>query len=64
MSNDEVIRYCPICERPLLRRDHKPGTVRIGGMSARDQGLPPFWWFCRLCDEYFDGVDITQGDGS
>jgi hypothetical protein len=62
MSNDEVMQRCPICDNPMVRRADKP-TARIGGMSAKDQGLPPFWWFCNSCDEFFDGVEITRSTG-
>jgi ribosomal protein L37AE/L43A len=63
MNDAEAMQKCPICRHPLVRRNNKPGIVRLGGVSPEDQGLPPFWWFCRQCDEYFDGVRITREDG-
>jgi len=64
VDNDKVTQDCPLCGEPLVRRDNKPGIARIGGMSPEAQGLPPFWWHCRKCNEYFNGVRITRKDGS
>ncbi len=60
MDRDEVMQDWPLCDEPLVRRDTKPGIARIGGMTPEAQGLPPFWWYCRKYNEYFNGVMVMR----
>lgn len=58
MSDVDVRLACPIDETILIRRDRNPRTALIGGMTPGQQGLPPFWWYCRRCGEYYRGIDL------